>query len=179
MRLTKTVAAGAVALSALVTLTGCGGNDNPTDDLGLPEASDMTSLQKVVEDRGVSCTELQTTSSGAVEEMEKEAKDPAWSIKERGICKGAPGEWIVLLSIDDMSKFQTALSQAQAKGQGDAFLVGKNFAIAPQEEDTVAALMQGGLLMMSCDPKHREGIPSGSKVHEAQVKPCFLTDRIS
>ncbi|MDT9688402.1 hypothetical protein Q5762_08535 [Streptomyces sp. P9(2023)] len=176
MRLTKTLAAGAVALSALVTLTGCGGSDEPAEGSGLPKAATMAEVQKFINGSGAQCNELRPYSETA--EMAKEARDPAWSIKERAVCQDASGEYIIVLLVDDMTKFQESTAKAQAKGDGKSFLIGQNFAVDPTADDTSRTVVQGGLQVMSCDPKDREDIPSGFTVSEGLAKGCFTTNYI-
>ncbi|MGW2016441.1 hypothetical protein [Streptomyces sp. NPDC001927] len=174
MRLTKTLAAGAVALTALVTLTGCGGDsaggDNGSSaDSGLPKASTMAELQKVIVGMGVQCDALGPSN---VTTMVAESKDPAWSIKERNVCD----DDIVLLLIDDMTKFQEAAAKAEAKGSVGKVLIGQNFALADLKKDTMRLLMQGGLPRMSCDQEERDSLPSGFTAKDGLAKPCFTTD---
>ncbi|MDT9688401.1 hypothetical protein Q5762_08530 [Streptomyces sp. P9(2023)] len=176
MRLTKTLATGAVALTALVTLTGCG-SDDPMEDSGLPKADSMAALQQLINERGAQCNELEPTGDEA-KYMLEEAKDPAWGIKERAVCQDAQGDDMVLLLISDMTKLQEANVKAVAKDDGKDLIVGQNFAVVPVGDDTGRALMQSGLLALTCDPKNREDIPSGFTVTESQVKGCFTTNYI-
>ncbi|MFJ3581229.1 hypothetical protein ACIPPS_03180 [Streptomyces sp. NPDC090127] len=176
MRLSKTFAAGAVALTALVTLTGCGGDD-PMEDSGLPKVDNMAALQQLINERGAQCDKLEPRGDEA-SYMEEEAKDPAWGIKERAVCHDAQGDDMVLLLVDDMTKLQETNVKAQAKDEGKDFIIGQNFAVVPVGDGTVRALMQSGLLAMTCDPSKREDIPSGFTVTESQVKGCFTTNYI-
>ncbi|WP_137993572.1 hypothetical protein [Streptomyces vilmorinianum] len=173
MRLSKTLAAGAVALSALVTLTGCGddGGEAASGPLSnLPKASTMADVQKAVVERGVSCDQLRK-SSQENDYMEDEAKDPAWGIQERALCQDGAGRWVTMLLIGDMAKFQGAL----AKGSG-SFSVGQNFAISAVSDYAGQSLVQNGLLVLSCNPDRREKVPSGFEIHEGLVKGCFTTN---
>ncbi|MEU7008070.1 hypothetical protein [Streptomyces sp. NPDC046332] len=172
MRVFKTLAAGAVALAALVTLTGCGDDKEggSSADAGLPKASTMAELQKFVVGTGAPCSELRPSD---VDGMIDESKDPAWSIKEREVCD----DDLILLLVDDMAKFQEATAKAEAKGGfGRDFLIGQNFAIAGTSDEAGQKLMQGGRTRMSCDQEDRDSLPSGFTAKDGLVKPCFTTD---
>ncbi|MFE5968329.1 hypothetical protein [Streptomyces sp. NPDC056463] len=173
MRLTKTLAAGAVALSALVTLTGCGGGagnggagKGSSADSGLPKASTMAELQKFVVGTGAQCDEFGPSNELR---MLEESRDPAWSIKERGVCN----ERLVLLLIDDMAKFQAAA--AKAKTSVPRILIGQNFALTNLGGDG-QLLMQNGLTHLSCGREDRDSLPSGFTAKDGLVKSCFTTD---
>ncbi|MFD0146142.1 MULTISPECIES: hypothetical protein [unclassified Streptomyces] len=175
MRLTKNLAAGAVALTALVTLTACGGDSDggvsagdkgSSTESGLPKASTMAELQKFVVGTGAQCDEFGPSNELR---MLDESRDPAWSIKERGVCN----ERLVLLLIDDMTKFQEAA--AKAKGSAGKFLIGENFALTNLGGDG-PQLMQNGLTHLSCSQEDRDSLPSGFTAKDALVKPCFTTD---
>ncbi|MEU7034233.1 hypothetical protein ABZ958_11185 [Streptomyces sp. NPDC046237] len=176
MRLSKTLTAGAVALTAALTLTGCGGGvsdggvsggDNGSSaDSGLPKASTMAELQKFIVGTGAQCEELGPSN---VVDMVAESRDPAWSIKERNVCD----DTMVLLLIDDMVKFQEAL--AKAKGSVGRILIGQNFALTNVSRDG-QLLMQNGLTHLSCDQEDRDSLPSGFTAKDGLVKPCFTTD---
>ncbi|MER5932980.1 hypothetical protein [Streptomyces sp. NPDC002054] len=172
MRLTKTLAAGAVALSALVTLTGCGddggaGAEGPMG--GLPVAKTMADVQKAVMERGEDCSPLEQSREGKTY-MVDEAKDPAWGIKERAVCFDSSGNSVTVLLLEDMTKFQESL----AKGSG-RFTVGQNFALAGTGESFGQTLNRNGLSMLSCDPDDRANVPSGYEIQEGKVKGCFTT----
>ncbi|MFG2774912.1 hypothetical protein [Streptomyces sp. NPDC048350] len=179
MRLTKNLAAGAVALAALVTLTGCGdggdgglisGGDNGSSaDAGLPKASTMAELQKFVVGTGAQCASVGRSNEVR---MLEESRDPAWSIKERSVCD----ETIVLLLIDDMAKFQAAAAKAEAEGGSvGKLLIGQNFALNNINRDG-RLLMQGGVTRLSCNQADRDSLPSGFTAKDGLVKPCFTTD---
>ncbi|WP_137993573.1 hypothetical protein [Streptomyces vilmorinianum] len=173
MRLSKTLAAGAVALTALVTLTGCGddGGDAAAGPLsGLPQANTMAELQKFITGTGAQCSELRPSD---VDGMIDESKDPAWSIKEREVCD----DDLILLLIDDMAKFQEATAKAEANGGfGRDFLIGQNFALTAVGDEASQLLMQGGLTRMSCNPGDRESLPTGFTAKDGLAKGCFTTD---
>ncbi|WP_405491514.1 hypothetical protein [Streptomyces sp. NBC_00096] len=175
MRLSKSITAGA-ALVALVALTGCGGggdkgSSGPSkDDLGLPAAGDMASIEKFI-NQHAKCTNLRPVDEEGKGLLEKEAKDPAWAIKERAVCDDGSRQTITLLSISDMAKFQ-ATNRAGKKYEA---LVGKNFAVVPTDDGTVKALMNAKMLTLTCDPDGYQ-IPSGYKQHKGLVEGCILTD---
>ncbi|MFF5934582.1 hypothetical protein [Streptomyces sp. NPDC012508] len=176
MRLSKTLTAGAVALTAALTLTACGGGDSgggvsggdngSSADSGLPRASTMAELQKFIVGTGAQCEELGPSNEVR---MLEESRDPAWSIKERSVCD----ETMVLLLIDDMVKFQEAL--AKAKGSVGRILIGENFALT-NLGGSGPQLMQNGLTHLSCRQEDRDSLPSGFTAKDALVKPCFTTD---
>lgn len=170
MRLSKSLATGAVTLSALAALTGCGGSDEQTEDSGLPKADTMAAVQQFINESGAQCNELEATGDEA-NYMEEEAKDPAWGIKERAVCRDGEGRDVTLLLIGDMAKFQGSL----AKG-GATFSIGQNFAVAAASDSAGQSLVQNGLLVLSCDQGDREDVPSGYEIHEGLVKPCFTTN---
>lgn len=182
-RLTSTLTTGAAALTALVTLTGCG-SSGPTDDLGLPAADDIASVEKFINTYS-HCEELKVLGAkdddpGAGKYFAKVANDPAFAVKERAACEDAESDTITILTISDMTKFMTANSAMEQKkaGESDEFLVGENFAVVPVDDDTVRALMTGGkLLYFTCQPKHQAEIPSGYTRQEP-VKGCVLTNYV-
>ncbi|MFC8273357.1 hypothetical protein ACFUJR_12665 [Streptomyces sp. NPDC057271] len=179
MRLSKTLAAGAVALTALVTLTGCGGDsgggqegssgtDGPLSKL--PKATTMADVQKAVVERGEDCSPLEKSREGH-SYMKDEAKDPAWGIQERAVCFDSAGSSVTVLLIGDMTKFQESL----AKERG-TFTIGQNFALAGEAESFGQTLNRNGLHTLSCDQDKRDDVPSGYEIHEGLVKPCFTTN---
>ncbi|MEU7111191.1 hypothetical protein [Streptomyces sp. NPDC046182] len=178
MRLSKTLTAGAVALTAALSLTACGGGDSgggvsggdkgSSADSGLPKASTMAELQKFIVGTGAQCDELGPSD---VVVMLEESRDPAWSIKERSVCD----ERRVLLLIDDMAKFQEALAKVEAKSARGKILVGQNFAITAFGRETGQLLVQGGLTRLSCNSRIRESLPSGFTAKEGLAKGCFTT----
>ncbi|MFM9691985.1 hypothetical protein [Streptomyces europaeiscabiei] len=165
MRLNRALIGGA-ALLALATLTGCG-EDDPMSEAGLPSASDMASLTKLIDEHG-GCRNLEANPADW-DYMSEETEDPAWGIKERAYCVDAEGDDVTLLLIDDMKKFQE-----QSAKDGAEFQVGKNFAVAAVNENTGHALAEGKLLFMSCDPDFTT--PSGYKKLPALVDKCVLSD---
>ncbi|MEU7111189.1 hypothetical protein [Streptomyces sp. NPDC046182] len=171
MCLSKTLAAGAVALAALVTLTACGGGGETADGplSNLPKASTMADIQKAVLEREVACEGLGQGSE--VGYMEEEAKDPSWGIQELGSCEDDSGRQVTLLLLGDMAKFQAALAK-----DGGHFAVGQNFAIAAESDYAGERLVQNGLLVLSCNPERRAKVPSGFEIHEGLVKDCFTTN---
>ncbi|MFJ7070050.1 hypothetical protein [Streptomyces sp. NPDC101115] len=173
MRLTKALATGAVVLSALVTLTGCGddgtaASDGPLD--GLPKANTMADVQKAIIERGEDCSPLEKSREGKTY-MKDEAEDPAWGIKERAVCFDKGGNPVTVLLIGDMTKFQESLAK-----DGSSFTIGQNFALAGESSNFGATLNQNGLRTLSCDPDDRKDVPSGYEIHEGQVKGCFTTN---
>lgn len=188
MRLPKSLALVA-ALMALTALSGCGDDngDGPSDDLKLPAADDMASVVKIVNEHA-QCGDLRKGSEGSGDSgddqvdlsyLSEESADPDWAISERAVCKDAEGGQITLLTVSDMTKFQRAASEAEAKDDGKEFLVGQNFAVVPTGGDTIRQLMTGGLFFMSCDPDRRSDVPSGYQTHEGRAKDCFMTDYIA
>ncbi|MFE5968330.1 hypothetical protein [Streptomyces sp. NPDC056463] len=172
MRLTKTLAIGAVALAALVTLTGCGddGGDAAAGPLGgLPKAETMADVQKAVVERGVACNQLGKSEDAGY--MEEEADDPAWGIQERAVCTDDAGRSVTLLLIGDMAKFQGSLAKKRS-----SFTIGQNFGVAAESDYAGQSLMQSGLFTVSCDPDNRQDVPSGFEIHDGLVKGCFLTN---
>ncbi|MFE5617948.1 hypothetical protein [Streptomyces sp. NPDC056524] len=178
MRLTKNLAAGAVALTALVTLTACGGDSDggvsggdkgSSADSGLPKASTMAELQKFIVGTGAQCDAIGPANEVR---MLEESRDPAWGIKERSVCD----DHLVLLLIDDMAKFQEAAAKAEAEPMGSVgkLLIGQNFALNNIRDGQL--LMQGGLTRLSCDQEDRDSLPSGFTAKDGLVKPCFTTD---
>ncbi|MEU9702693.1 hypothetical protein [Streptomyces sp. NPDC047981] len=184
MRLTRTLATGAVALAALVTLTGCGSDESGGGSGGgsgssagaegplskLPQANTMADVQKALVERGIECNELSSSREGMTY-MASEAKDPAWGIKERAACHDGGGSPVTLLLIGDMAKFQTSLANTS-----DTFTIGQNFAVAAESDSTDQSLVQNGLLVLSCDQSIRDSVPSGFETHEGLVKGCFTTN---
>ncbi|MET9320865.1 hypothetical protein ABZX75_11865 [Streptomyces sp. NPDC003038] len=172
MRLSRTLTAGA-ALVALVSLTGCGGGgDGATDDLGLPSAGDIASIEKLV-NQYATCDNLRPRD-------EKEdrwgtlAKDPAWAIKERARCDDDSNQNITLLAISDMAKFQAANRKASEGGKNNEALIGKNFAIVAEGDETGQALMKAKMLILTCSGDYP--IPGGYKQHKGLAEGCVLTD---
>ncbi|MGW0364340.1 hypothetical protein [Streptomyces sp. NPDC002990] len=175
MRLSRTLTAGA-ALVALASLTGCGGGgDGTTDDLGLPSAGDIASIEKFI-NQHAQCKNLMGEDEGEGL-LEDEAKDPAWAIKERAVCKDASNRVITLLAISDMAKFQATNRKAVANNKDAEVLVGKNFAVVPVGDHTVKALMDAKMLLLTCNPDNYK-IPGGYKQHKGLAEGCVLTDYI-
>ncbi|MEU6983148.1 hypothetical protein ABZ946_06955 [Streptomyces sp. NPDC046324] len=173
MRLTKNLAAGAVALTAALTLTGCGGDGGAAAEGplgGLPKADTMADVQKAVQERGEDCSPLEQSREGH-SYMADEAKDPAWGIKERAVCFDSGGGSVTVLLLNDMTKFQESL----AKG-GGSFTIGQNFALAGESDSFGQALNRGGLHTLSCNKGSRDDVPSGFEIHDGLVKGCFTTN---
>ncbi|THA83181.1 hypothetical protein [Streptomyces sp. A0592] len=180
MRLSKTLTAMTAAV-ALTTLTGCGGegDSGPLATLGLPRADNMAAVEKLINGH-VMCRELEGGTKHLNEATTKKVNDPAFAIKESARCKDADGKRIYLLLVSDMKKFQEANKKAQETDEDfdSSYLIGQNIAIVPERDDTVRGLMQAKFALMSCDPKHKEDIPSGYKKDEPLVKGCIVTDYI-
>lgn len=172
MRLSKTLTA-AAALIALASLTGCGGNDEAgggsTSDLGLPAAGDMASIEKFI-NQHAQCNNVRPFDDEGTGLLEKEAADPAWAIKERAVCDDGSHQTITLLAISDMAKFQAT----NVAGKKYEALVGKNFAVVPEGDTTVKALMDAKMLLLVCKGDYE--IPSGYKQHKGLAEGCILTD---
>ncbi|MFE0579108.1 hypothetical protein [Streptomyces sp. NPDC058874] len=169
MRQTRTLAA-AAALVALTALAGCGGD--PADELGLPAAGDIASIQKLINQHAV-CDNLRPDDEGK-DRWEAFAQDPAWAIKERALCDDASNRRITLLSISDMSKFQAANRKASEGGKNHDVLLGKDFALVPEGNRTTEALLKAKLLVLTCSGAYE--IPSGFKQHKGMADGCLLTD---
>lgn len=173
MRLCKTFAVGVVALTALVTLTGCGGDDKPAAEGplgGLPKAETMADIQKAIQERGEDCSPLEKSRDGN-SYMEDEAKVPAWGIQERAVCFDSGGSSVTVLLVGDMTKFQESLAK-----DGGSFTIGQNFALAGEAESFGETLNRNGLHTLSCNPDKRDDVPSGYEIHEGLVKSCFTTN---
>ncbi|MGX2993626.1 hypothetical protein JNUCC64_04905 [Streptomyces sp. JNUCC 64] len=180
MRFAKTLTTGVLTLAALSGLTACGGDDDsasgPMAGLNLPKADTMAELQKLIIDTGGECSELRPRSD-SFSALEEEAEKPAWSIKERAVCHDGQGDEIALALVGDMAKMQEAMKKALAKGEPVSALTGENFVVIPEGDNTTRGLMlQGGLLLLTCDPKDKEDVPSGFAVKNTSVKGCFTTD---
>ncbi|MEV7173135.1 hypothetical protein AB0O18_25970 [Streptomyces sp. NPDC093224] len=169
MRLTRTLTA-AAALVALTALTGCGGD--PADDLGLPAAGDIASIQKLINQHAL-CDNLRPDDEGK-SRWKTFAQDPAWGIKERALCDDGSSNRITLLSISDMAKFQAANRKASEGGKNHEVLLGKDFALVPEGSETNQALLKAKLLVLVCSGAYE--IPSGFQQHKGLADGCILTD---
>jgi hypothetical protein len=69
-----------------------------------------------------------------------------------------------------MKQFQTTMKE---KGYTN-ILIGKDFAVNPQDDQTLQALRTSGLVNLVCDTEVE--IPSGYKQEPAQADGCLLTD---
>ncbi|MCX4527024.1 MULTISPECIES: hypothetical protein [unclassified Streptomyces] len=173
MRLPKALTTAATAVVALTALTGCG-SDAKDDGLGLPSAGDLASVEKFV-NQHAQCNNLRTKKAEGTEGiLTDEAKDPAWAIKERGVCNDADGDIVTLLAISDMAKFQAANHKAAQDGKVVNVLAGKDFAVVAVGGDSGKKLMDAGLLLLTCASNYE--IPSGYKKHGGLVEGCVLTD---
>ncbi|MEI5526571.1 hypothetical protein WB401_28660 [Streptomyces brasiliscabiei] len=169
MRIKRAVTASTTALAALVLLTGCG-DDDPMADLGLPSASDMASLASLINEHAA-CLDLEADPEN-LDYMRDEAKDPAWGIKERAYCVDDHNDDITLLLIDDMRKFQ----EQSAKSK-DSWQIGRDFAIAPVNGDTIHQLAPSKMMLLSCSPDLT--VPSGYKKVDGLVDGCVITDYLA
>ncbi|MFF0432609.1 hypothetical protein ACFYU9_10355 [Streptomyces sp. NPDC004327] len=169
MRLKRTGAVLGTALTALVTLTGC---SSWGEDAGLPAAGDMAAIEKLVGAHTM-CSDLRTGSgdSGA---MGLEAKDPAWAVKERGVCGNDAGDTLTLLSLSDMEKFQQANKKAASAGHDTRFLLGQDFAVATTDPAAAKALVKADLLLFTCEKGFK--VPDGYRKEKLLVDGCALTD---
>ncbi|MEV5973592.1 hypothetical protein [Streptomyces sp. NPDC051921] len=170
MRLQRTAAALGAALTSLVVLTGCSSSWGA--DAGLPEAGDMAAIEKLVGSHTM-CSDLRTGvgDSGA---MGSEAKDPAWAIKERGVCGDDARDTVTLLSVSDMEKFQQTARRAAAGGNGTRFLLGQDFALVAHDESTAKALLKSDVLLFTCEKGFK--VPDGYRNEKLLVDGCALTD---
>ncbi|MGW0752989.1 hypothetical protein [Streptomyces sp. NPDC002587] len=178
MRLSRTLTAGA-ALIAFASLTGCGGDSDggsggkgATDDLGLPAAGDIASIEKFV-NQHATCSNLRTDDEGK-QHWETLAKDPAWAIKERALCDDGANQRVTLLAISDMAKFQAANRKASEGGKNNKALIGKDFAVVAEGDDTGQALIKAKMLVLTCSGDDQ--IPGGFKQHKGLAEGCILTD---
>ncbi|MEU5280367.1 hypothetical protein AB0G87_28595 [Streptomyces asoensis] len=197
MRIKRALAIGAT-LVAFTAVAGCGGDDDKGDGGtggkspaasssgvtgqdaggGLPKAADLASIAYYV-NKHTSCLDLKTgadydanhdgdrTAWGA-----DEASDPAWGIKERGVCSDGAGDPLALLSLADMKKFQTA-----AKANNEQFLVGQDFAVVPVGDQAIQELQKSELLFLTCDPDF--SAPSGFQKSPGLVDGCVLSNYFS
>ncbi|MFF4578269.1 hypothetical protein ACFY15_07715 [Streptomyces sp. NPDC001373] len=165
------------AAVALTALTGCGGeaDGGPLAALGLPKADDIAGIEKVI-NKGGTCRELEAGGIGP--DAAKSLKEPSFGVKETATCKDEKGKFATLLLLSDMKTFQEANKKALESDPGfdTGYLVGQNFAVVPGSDDGAKGIKAAGLFMMSCNPKHKDRIPSGYKVNEELVKGCFVTD---
>ncbi|MFD9436488.1 hypothetical protein [Streptomyces sp. NPDC060002] len=201
MRLSRSLATGAAALTLLATLSGCGsdsesgsgaktgadsvfGSDGSgssgdgteqTTAGGLPKASDTASIASYLNEY----TPCQDVATGDEYDSGNdgdawgtdESEDPAWGIEERAVCTDGSGRPIALLTVSDMNKFQTA-----AKASGDEFLVGADFAVVPVGDEAIRGLQQSDLRFLSCDADLV--VPSGFEKEPALVDGCVLTNYV-
>ncbi|MFE9564093.1 hypothetical protein ACFYM0_23630 [Streptomyces sp. NPDC006487] len=194
MRLSRTLAATATAVLVLAALTGCGGDAGesgedlgggagisggapkddgaPKDGADLPSAGDMASIEKFI-NQHAQCNNLQPFDEDGSGLFEEEAKDPAFAIKERAVCHDGSHNVITLLVISDMAKFQAA----NRDGEKFEVIVGKNFAVVPEGDNTVTALVAAKMLLLTCDPNDYQ-IPSGYKQLKGLAEGCVMTDYV-
>ncbi|MEV6261295.1 hypothetical protein AB0M42_11160 [Streptomyces sp. NPDC051784] len=148
---------------------GSGGRLMDAEPPGPPSAPTMADIETFVSQR-TTCTDLEISTEP--DEDIPEETGATWGIKERAICFNVKGNYVRLMSIDDMRNFQT-----QAKRVGGGYLVGKDFAVDSATSLTRDDFKESGLLQLVCDPE--EQIPSGYKKQKALVEGCVLTDFIS
>ncbi|MCC9706551.1 hypothetical protein E4N62_15490 [Streptomyces sp. MNU76] len=197
MRIKRALTIGALLLMS-TSLTACGGDDKdqPSEKTsteagkpgseaggeeksgGLPSASDIASIEYFL-NKSVGCLDLMTGrdyDKSSLAEREPAWGDsdmldnPAWGIKERAVCKDKYDDIVTLLLTPDMKQFQTTLKEKGYSG----ILVGKDFALDPDDSQTTHELKSSGLMYLSCDPEAE--IPSGYQQEPALVDGCLLTD---
>ncbi|MFD9116639.1 hypothetical protein [Streptomyces bottropensis] len=158
--------------------TGGGKADGQETGGDLPSASDMASIEYFL-NQSVGCLDLMTGrdyDNSSLAEREPAwgdssmLKDPAWAIKERAVCKDKYDDIVTLVLTSDMKQFQTTMKEKGYSG----ILVGKDFAVDPDDGQTTQDLKTSGLVYLSCDPEFE--IPSGYKKEPALVDGCLLTD---
>ncbi|MDT0610878.1 hypothetical protein [Streptomyces lancefieldiae] len=156
------------ALAAVALSSGC--SSEAADDGGLPSADSMKAAHEYV-NTYAACGPVDPNS----EEGSKSAaaKDPAWSIEERGVCEDASGRTITLLRTKDMAAFQRAVQREGGRG----LLVGQDFAVEPTGDESIAALLKSDLMYLNCDPD--DEVPSGYEKEEALVDGCWLTKYVN
>lgn len=199
VRMSRSLATGAAALTLLAALSGCGsdsesgsgsktgadsvfgsdadsdGGSGQTTTDGLPQASDTASIASYL-NRYTSCQDVATGdeydggNDGDAWGTD-ESEDPAWGIEERAVCTDDSGGPIALLTVPDMKKFQTA-----AKASGDEFLVGEDFAVVPVGDEAIRGLQQSELRFLTCDAGL--AVPSGFDKEPALVDGCVLTNYV-
>ncbi|MFA3873816.1 hypothetical protein ABS735_09040 [Streptomyces sp. MMCC 100] len=101
------------------------------------------------------------------------AKDPSWSIEERGVCEDASGRTITLLRTEDMADFQKAVKREGGRG----LLVGRDFAVEPTGEESITQLLESDLMYLDCDPD--DEVPSGYEKEKVLVEGCRLTKYVN
>ncbi|MFB7861862.1 hypothetical protein [Streptomyces sp. NPDC056069] len=170
MRLQRTTAALGAALVSLVLLTGC--SSSWGEDAGLPEAGDMGAIEKLVGSHTM-CSDLRT-GAGDSGTMGPETKDPAWAIKERGVCGDDARDTVTLLSVSDMEKFQETAKKAAETGHATRFLLGQDFALVAGDEPTAKALLKSDVLLFTCEKGFK--VPDGYRSEKLLVDGCALTD---
>ncbi|WKV72686.1 hypothetical protein AW27_014820 [Streptomyces sp. PCS3-D2] len=182
MRQTRTLAA-AAALVALTALTGCGDGEAQQTGFGgksLPKAKDVASMVRFINQHTV-CKDLETeaTAGGFAKSATKKLPNGAeGGVKERAFCESDQGDPMVLLVISDMKKFEQGLKAKKEAGEQGRALVGADFAVVPEDGETVTALTSAGMLIVSCDERLNSKIPSGYSKREASAKGCIRTDYI-
>ncbi|QYX78515.1 hypothetical protein [Streptomyces akebiae] len=169
MRIKRALTAGTAALTALVFLTGCGGEDDPLADLGLPSASDMASLASLINEHAA-CQDLEDDPADW-DYMRDEARDPAWGIKERAHCFDENGDDITLFLLNDMQKFQDQSAKAEKQ-----WVIGQDFAVAPVSDETGQALAPSKMMFLSCQPGFTT--PSGYKKIDGLADGCVMSNYI-
>ncbi|MEU8518617.1 hypothetical protein [Streptomyces sp. NBC_01216] len=167
MRLKRTAVLGA-ALTALVTVSGCGSAWG--EDAGLPKAGDMAALERLVGQHTM-CSDLRTGVDGA---LSRESADPAWGIEARAVCGNDSRDTLTLLSVSDMEKFQKANKKAAAEGAGGRFLLGQDFALAADDTAVAEELKRSGVLLFTCEKDFV--VPDGYRREKLLVDGCALTD---
>lgn len=200
MRIKRALTIGALLLMS-TSLTACGGDDDTSKPSGkgsaeagkgskestgekqpdaLPSASDMASIEYFL-NQHAACLDLQTgkeyDASTQAERYaawleEDQSTDPVWAIKDRAVCMDQYDHPNTLLLISDMKQFQTTMKEKGYRG----ILIGKDFAVYPQDDQTAEALRTSGLNYLACDPKFE--VPSGYEKKPAQADGCVMTTYI-
>ncbi|MET9886200.1 hypothetical protein ABZZ20_24315 [Streptomyces sp. NPDC006430] len=200
---TKALLTTASAVTALLVLTACGGDDSGaaagiggisggaagSDGSGiapkdgpraerLPKAGNMAAAAQWVNGR-TRCTSVSVGPDGYEYFDEDQKYDAKWSVTERGAC--SKGTRIFMLK--DAKAFQAAykadldrqLPEHPNRGLNGGFLVGRDFAVLATSDSAISAMTKsGGLLILNCNPKF--AAPSGYVKELALVKGCVLTD---
>ncbi|MFF9775114.1 hypothetical protein ACF1HJ_15835 [Streptomyces sp. NPDC013978] len=201
MRIKRALTIGTLLLMS-TSVAACGGDDDAGNSTGrasaeagkgsgeestgekrpddLPSASDMASIEYFL-NQHAACLDLQTgkeyDASTQAERYaawleEDQSTDPVWAIKDRAVCMDQNDHPNTLLLISDMKQFQTTMKEKGYRG----ILIGKDFAVYPQDDETTSALRTSGLKYLACDPKFE--VPSGYEKQPAQADGCVVTTYI-
>ncbi|MFE7761843.1 hypothetical protein [Streptomyces sp. NPDC057438] len=200
MRIKRALTVGALLLMS-TSVAACGGDDEAEKPSGkasaeagkgseestgekqpddLPSASDMASIEYFL-NQHAACLDLQTGKEYDASTQadryaawleEDQSTDPVWAIKDRAVCMDQYDHPNTLLLISDMKQFQTTMKEKGYSG----ILIGKDFAVYPQDDQTATALRTSGLKYLACDPEFE--VPSGYEKKPAQADGCVVTTYI-